>query len=1383
LTRLLPTLVLGATLLGAGAAGAIESRLPVERFTVDDGLPENSVRAILQDRQGFLWFGTQAGLARYDGYDMYQPWHTAPDSTSVPRLLVTALHQDGLGQIWIGTMHEGLWRVDPTRESFERVACRIGGEQDGISGFSADQDGNVWIAWERRGLCLHEPAGACSRTLTHDPDRPGTLPTNDINGVFIDSRGTMWVATYRHGLARQPSGRDEFVVHRADPDSERALPHDQVNAVHEDQDGRIWITTYQGLSQWLPRERAFRSYVPDPTESVEHVNYLLGMVDGADAGLWIGSAVGLYHFDTETSEFQLLAHDPENPRSPVKGPVLSVYRDRSGVIWGGSWQAGMNKLDPLAEKFEFDQHDPEDPTTIDDDAVRAVLEDSRGTIWLGTGTDSTGGTIGGLNRRDGRGYARVPIPSAAVRAVLSLAEDTAERIWVGTNAGIWELDRERGTVERAFASPDPGKGIGDASVLDIVNGEDGEVWACVPGLGIYRLDPESGSAVRYAHDPSDSRSISENRVICAFRGANGRLWFGTDTKGLLLYRPETDDFERYMDVDAGLTSIIDVYEDSRDYLWLGTYAGLLRFDPDEGRIVDEFSTRNGLPHDLVSAILEDDQGRLWVSTSRGVARIDVDSRSIRRFDERDGLPSNQQCFGRARGSDGTMYLGGFDGLIRFRPDQIRDRDYLPPVVLTGLLIGDAEQAPSPDGPLSTALPYARNLEFDHTQNDLTISFASLDFTSPRRNRYRYRLVNYDDDWRNARERRSATYTNLHAGDYRFEVMGSNSDGVWNASVASLEFTVHPPWWSSGWAILLYVAASLGLVAFIYHQVVQRERAQAALAVERAEARQLQQLDEFKTRFFANISHEFRTPLTLIQAPLTRLETDPSGGDRVLFGMMARNARRLRELIDQLLDLARLDARRLPLKWKKGDWAEYLRVLVVSFDSLARDHGVKIRQEIPEDAPHLWYDADILEKVVGNLLSNAIRYTPEGGDVSVRVSLRESEEPVPVPLSIGDPDAPSRAALPARWASVEVANTGSYIAPADRARIFDRFQQIGGRSTEGSGVGLSLVKEFVEWMHGSIDVVSSLESGTSFIATLPLFATAPGESVEGDAASTDGSDAVPLELGAAAGEDTGTSPTSVPMDATERALVLVVEDNDDMRLFLRQGLKSRYRVLVAPDGVEGLRIALEEVPDLIISDVIMPRMDGIELSKKLKDDDRTNHIPIILLTARAEGESRKEGLQTGADAYLAKPFDPEELRIRVDNLIEQRQLLAEKYARQISGLSPEAMPVTSADERFLVRARGVVEAHLDDVDLDVTTLCREIGISRAQLHRKLKSLTGQSTSEFVRTHRLQRASELLKGKYGNVTEVAFAVGFQSQSYFARCFRQQYGMSPSEYLHQD
>lgn len=1382
MTRPLHSLVLAAGLVLSlcPGAGASERPLPVERFTVEDGLPENSVRAVLQDSRGFLWFGTQAGLARYDGYEMRQRWHTAPDTVSVPRLLVTALHEDGTGQIWIGTMHEGLWRMNAQTERFRRVLCESGDEQAGVSGFCADPEGNIWIAWERNGLCLHGPDGSCLTSVRHDPADPGSLPTDLVSSVLVDSRETMWVGTYTSGIARRTPGREGFTVFRADPDSPDALAHDQVSGIHESEDGRIWVTTFQGLSEWLPRERRFRTYLPDPDQSVEHVNYLLLMADAGDGGLWIGSGVGLYHFDPDRGAFRLLAHDPADPRSPVKGPVLSVYRDRSGVVWGGSWQAGMNKLDPGAEKFDYDQHDPEDPTSIDDNAVMAVLEDSRGRLWVGTGTDSTGGSVGGLNRQEKRGYVRVPIPSEAVRSVLALAETDDGRLWAGTNAGLWSVGPDE-RVRSEFANPDPDAGIPAISIQDVIVAADGAIWACVPSQGLYRADPSTGTLRRFAHDPDDPRSISENRVICGFRDSGGGLWFGTDSKGLLRYRPETDDFARYQDVDAGLTSIVDIYEDSRDRLWVGTYTGLLQFDPEQQRVVDAFSTRDGLPHDLVASILEDGRRRLWVSTSRGLARIDVEERVIRHFDTRDGLPSNQQCFARESTSDGTMYFGGFDGLIRFRPDEIHDREYSPPVVLTGMLIGDAPQGPGSGGVLSSTLPYASGLELDHRQNDLTFTFASLDYTSPGRNRYRYRLVNYDEGWREARERRTATYTNLHAGDYRFEVMGTNSDGVWSTSVAALDLVVHPPWWASGWAIFLYVVGSMALVAFIYHQVVQRERAQAALAVERTEAQQLQQLDEFKTRFFANISHEFRTPLTLIQAPLARLETDPEGGDRVLFGMMARNARRLRELIDQLLDLARLDARRLPLKWQQGNWADYLRVLVVSFDSLARDHGVEVHHEIPEDAPELWYDADILEKVVGNLLSNAIRYTPEGGKVDVRVNVRDSKEPIPVPLSIGDADAPARAALPAKLVSVEVANTGSYIAPADRARIFDRFQQIGGRSGEGSGVGLSLVKEFVEWMHGSIDVVSSLESGTSFVATLPLFATAPIESAAEETAGE--RDLAPETMARSAAAGSNDAVESVPMDATERALVLVVEDNEDMRHFLRRGLKGRYRVLVAPDGAEGLKMAIDEVPDLIISDVIMPRMTGIELAKRIKDDDRTNHIPIILLTARAEGKSRKEGLQTGADAYLAKPFDPEELRIRVDNLIEQRRLLAEKYAQQISGLSPEAMPVTSADERFLVRARGVVEEHLDDADLDVTTLCREIGISRAQLHRKLKSLTGQSTSEFVRTHRLQRASELLKGKYGNVTEVALAVGFQSQSYFARCFRQQYGMSPSEYLHQD
>lgn len=556
-----------------------------------------------------------------------------------------------------------------------------------------------------------------------------------------------------------------------------------------------------------------------------------------------------------------------------------------------------------------------------------------------------------------------------------------------------------------------------------------------------------------------------------------------------------------------------------------------------------------------------------------------------------------------------------------------------------------------------------------------------------------------------------------------------------------------------------------LALLVYRHLVQRERVRAALAVERAEAQQLQELAGFKTRFFANITHEFRTPLTLLRGPVQRLREDPAGGDVELFAMMARNIERLGKLIDQLLDLSRLDARSLLLRFTEADCVGFLRDFAASFDSLVRSRDLRYEIELPPTPARGWFDGDLLEKVVGNLLTNAVKFAPAGASVRLELTVDShvNERDVPGGSELGQ----ARQRVPARDLHLTVANTGSFI-PADQLeRVFDRFHQLPAkRPTGGSGIGLALVRELVSWHGGKVSAFSDPDKGTRFLITIPLFLEPP-------------TSADSLETDAGGGRADGEPTADAAAVAADAPLVLVVEDHVDLRAYLARELSPTYRLLLAEDGAAGLELALAEIPDLVVSDVMMPRLDGFELCQALRQDDRTCHVPVILLTALAEIEKRREGLRHGADAYLAKPFDVEELVIRVENLIEQRRCMAAVYADRVVRLAPAAMPVVSADDRFLQRTREVIEEHLDDVDLQVEVVCRAVALSRSHFHRKLKALTNQSATAFIRAHRLQRAADLLAGGYGNVTEVAFAVGFQSLSYFARCFREQYGVAPSEY----
>jgi signal transduction histidine kinase/ligand-binding sensor domain-containing protein/DNA-binding response OmpR family regulator len=1358
----------------ARAEAASSSRLAFEHLTVDDGLPENTVRAILQDRTGFLWFGTHNGVVRFDGLEMVDTWHDGADSAAAPRFFVSSLLEDRDGVIWIGTVLTGIWRLDPRAERCTQVIPSPGppgggrGQHD--PDLCLDGDGKLWVAWNGYGLSCIDPRNLAVTWLQHDAADPASLPTDRLSAVLVDHDGRLWVGTEGEGVLVREPGAASFRQLRHDPANPASLSDDLVTRLHQTPDGVVWVLTFHGLSRWLPGTQSFRRYLPAGREHLEQADYFVDATASADGGLWLGSAVGLYHFDQATGAFDLHAHDPDDPRSPAKGPVISVCRDRSGIVWAGAWHAGLNKLDPAAQKFARFAHDPRDAGSLDDDVVMAVLEDASGTLWVGTGSMSTGGSRGGLNRLDAAGrFTHLSFPTDQVRTVQSLAEDRQGNLWLGTNLGLWRLDRARARPVRAHHDPAHAAGIGDAAVRCLLADRQGNLWVSSFRHGLYRIDP-AGQVVHYQHDPADPGSLAQDQIICLAEDAAGNLWIGTDSRGLDLLRPGARDFVHAFDPRAGLSSMIDIHADANGRVWLGTYGGLIQYDAARG-VVAAFTTSEGLPHNVVSAILEDDAGRLWLSTGRGVAQLDLTRGSVRAYDTRDGLPSNEMGFARCRRRDGALVLGGQDGLVQFRPDRLVEDPFQPPVVLTELRLADQPVRPGPGSPLASGVPFASTLRLPYDRNDVTLGFAALHFSHPERNRYRCRLAPYDDDWREIGTRRSASYTNLDPGDYVFEVQGTNGDGIWSDRTARLAITIRPPWWRTTWAYVLYTVLAAAFVAAVYRQIVQRERMRTALEVERAEASQMHELDELKSRFFANITHEFRTPLTLLQGPLQRLQENPASGDPALFAIMGRNARRLGQLIDQLLDLSRLDARRLPLRWAQDDVVAYLRTLAASFSSLAGSRAVAFHTSLPDEPLPCWFDGDLLEKVVGNLLSNACKFTPDGGEVTLAVAVAAEVAALPVPAT--EPASSGPRTARARRLTIAVTNSGTYIAPSERERIFDRFSQLaGGRAAGGSGIGLALVRELVAWQGGSVVVDSDEARGTSFTVTWPVFLDAP----------VDLATEAPRESAATGLVDEPAAASDAVVHAAagdERPLVLIVEDHPDLREYLRRELQDDYRLLMAGDGDEGLATALAEVPDLVLTDVMMPGKDGFELCGLLKADDLTSHVPVVLLTARAAAESRRTGLRQGADVYLAKPFDPEELRLQIANLISQRRRLAAKYAQRVVSLAPEAMPVTSADERFLQRVRRIIEAHLDDEDFEVEVFSREVGLSRSQLHRKLKALTGQSAGEVIRAHRLQRAADLLAGGFGNVTEVTYAVGFKSLSHFAKCFRQQYGVSPSEY----
>jgi signal transduction histidine kinase/ligand-binding sensor domain-containing protein/DNA-binding response OmpR family regulator len=1343
--------------------------LVFEHITVDDGLPENSVRAILQDSSGFLWFGTMNGLVRYDGYDLVVFAPSQDDTTSFGGRTVLALHEDVAGDIWIGTYLRGLWKYETRLGTFRPIdlgqASGVRPEADLVNAIAEDDQGRLWVGMQY-GLVSVDLA--TEEVTWHDKLTEDLGPNGQalpVIAIMVDKKGRIWCGTDKNGVAIYTPDTGDVRWLKHNPDRPQSLPSSIAYDIAQSADGKIWVATTNGLALWQESTGEFIVLRPASETGPSGRNVLVRIEPDEKGLLWIGSAAGLYVFDPLTLQFRLFSHDRDDPTSPVNGPVLSLLFDRSGILWAGSWHAGLNKVNPHGGGFHVQQF------TLGEGngggtAVESILEDSGGGLWAGVSDMPRGWGRGALFHRESPGspFEQIPheAPGIELTSVLQLTEGRDGVIWVGTFSGLWKV-ADRTLIQAPFGEGEVRTIFESMNIKPFLVDNTGMVWLGTMGHGLFRLDPDSGEVHRFQHNILDPHSIGSDEITSAFQDRSGRIWVGTDSRGLNLFRSEDLGFQRFFSPEQGLETVSDIIESPQGDLWLSSFSGLVRFDPSTGT-TEIINRAQGLPNDQVVSILEDGQGRYWVSTGFGMARVDPATRGIRAFDTLDGLPDNDTMFAGQRTRDGLMHFGGRTGLVTFDPNLFVSSTYQPEVVLTGIALSDTLLTVGENSPLEKLPHHISELVLHHDQNDLSLGFAALDFGRPDQIQYRYILEGHDDNWRTPVAQRRASYTNLKPDTYVFRVRGTNRDGVWSSHEVELTIRIMPPWWRTWWAYTLYILAIGLLVTGIIRQLVQRERLRAKIELQRTEAAQLQELDRLKQKFLTNITHEFRTPLTMIKAPLLRLQSEQGESPDGRIATMIRNTDRLEHLIDQLLDLSRLEAGRLPLHWRQEDCMSFLREFVSGFQALTTQRSLSLIVTIPDDSAVVWFDSDVLEKLVGNLMSNAVKYTPKGGRVEARVHLGEEIVEVPVP-KIGRARA-ARVLAPSRSLVVAIENSGAYIPPHEQKRVFDRFYQASG--TDGSGVGLALVKELIDWLGGTIVLDSSQETGTCFTATLPIFLHHPEH----------GPDYQASDEPAVGGR---TDEEGDELDAVfDEAKILVVEDNTDLRNFISEDFSPQYRMLAAEDGQAGLDLAIEETPDLILSDVMMPVMDGFAMTKRLKEDERTSHIPIILMTAKSEVEDRHTGLRLGADDYVAKPFDVEDLRLRIQNLIDQRRKVAEIYERKIAMLSPEAMPVDSADERFVVQLREVIDSNLDDPDFKIDSLCREVGMSRSQLHRKLKAVIGKSTSDFVRSHRIRRAANLFDGGYGNVTEVAYAVGFKNLSYFSKSFKEVYGVQPSEYL---
>ncbi|NND70606.1 MAG: response regulator [Rhodothermales bacterium] len=1376
-------------------------------MTIADGLPGNWINAVHQDSRGFMWFATGSGLVRYDGYDVTLYLHDVKDSTSIASDTVLEVYEDRRGNLWIGTGN-GLDLYDPRQDSFSHFR-HVPDDTSSLSynwviDIVEDRSGNLWVGTQQ-GLNKFNSATGKFTRYEHDKDDLFSISHDRVEAILEDSSGNLWVGTGQVTGPRQLGGLNRldpesgmFTRYMHDADKPGSLLDNRVLALHEDSKGRLWVgTDSDGLHLYNPLTDSFTRFQFDPANSAslntpipdsetheQNASPVKDIHEEPDGSLWLAmNQHGLVRFDPDEGSFDLYTHDVKEPYSLNVKSAQNIYKSNDGTLWVGTLSGGINKQ---SGGIEYYLHDPSPPYDYVFYYPEAIGEDESLNIWLAgvfslVRWDRQSGTFSYFNSNREAG---TPMRSK------TLYQDHDGIIWVGTERGLERFDPGSQTFSTFRHDPGRRSSIAPGTVHAIAEDEEGQLWVGTnAGLDKFSRSDKSFEHVQLTQT-TDGDS-SQEIISSLYLDRRNELWVGT-RRGLYVHRPPTrteDDVALFQLIWPSEHTIRVIHEDSAARFWIGTDKGLYLLDRNTQEI-RHFTTLDGMASNRVKAVLEDDSGRLWISTQAGISRFDPNDESFRNLTASEGIPRGFNYGSAVKTRRGELFFGAWNGAISFYPEDLEASHIPPNVVINRIHV------------LDETLP-AQPVDLKHFQNELTFEFIGLHFKDSKRNRYQYRLHSYDREWVDSGRLRVARYTGLPPGDYQFEVRASNSDGVWSTQNASLSFAILPPWWRTAWAYLVYVVFLTGMlvVGFRWQRniILRRDNARSMRKqVEQAHQieamnRQLrfheQQLenqnqklletDELKNRLFANISHEFRTPLTLLLGPLEDVTRKEATAEEFVdqAPLMHRNALRLRHLVNQLLDLSRLDAGDIPIKKTSTDIGLFVRRLVEMFSSRAAKAGIHVTfQGPPAETLTGTIDRDMLQKIVSNLLSNAIKFTFDGGKVTVILAV----------LHHAEPHAAEPGSVPDSGDSIEIAvkDTGKGIPPDELVNIFDRFYQVDTSSTrhyEGTGIGLALTKELVELQGGSITVESQLGSGSQFIIRLPI---GQSESSEDDMLSPDaphgdlGASLIAVDESSRKTSDSD-SFTSDGRDFDEAPLVLIVEDSLDMRSYLSELLKKEgYRTMSARDGIDGVAKAKKIKPSLIISDVMMPEMDGFALCRAVKNDVLLNHIPVVLLTARTEEVDKLEGLKAGADDYLAKPFSAAELRTRTENLIELRRRLRSKYAPGNS-FGPGKVSVTSSDEKFLIDVRQIIESKMSRSGFNLEQLAAEVGLSLRQLHRRLKDVSGITPGAYVRMLRLGRAAQLLEQQSGTVSEIGYAVGFKDPDYFSRLFKQVYGTTPSNF----
>lgn len=1268
-------------------------QISFRHLTVEDGLSQNSVVSMVQDSIGYLWFATQDGLNRYDGrefkqYDIQFQSVTRPSFSKLGKLFI-----DKQNRFWVVNSTGKLQHYNYSEKTFSSIKTKYE-----VSAVFQDVAHNFYIGTYGDGLYKIKANTKDTLQLISSKVAP------DIYD-FLETNKNMYVATSKGVIEIKPD------------DTYRTIASEIPQEIHVsslvESNGTLWIGTFGGgLFYKSGHESKIKKFKNLGNESLPNDLNIEDLLVDHLGKVWIATyGQGVFLLDFLNEKISHFKAQKNNPFAIHYKDVLCLLEDNAGNVWLGTDGAGASFYDEHLVKFNL-LTNKQLPSEINVDVVRSISTDSYNNLWLGT---------------SGLGLTKIDMMGTNHYTYTTFNSDLKSNRVVSLNfnhGNLWIGHQDSGlnilNSEGRFTWYSETANVTIWSILPISNEK---AWLATEKNGVLLFDLTKGIEKQFNAENSNLKAENIRTIV---NGDATTLWIGSSDDGLYKMDLKSEEIRKVNEIDDDIKSLWW----SKNELWIGTNGNGLKQLRWPSKEIRTFTKKDGLRNEVIYGVIPDDNNLLWVSTNIGLSSIkwqEGDTFMVENYTDANGLQGLEFNTGAYyKDKNGVIYFGGLEGVNWFTPDQITVNKVIPKTVITKIeLFGEPIEAPS-------------NTSFDSDENTLTFNFSGLHFSQPNQNQFKYRLINNDEKWIDAGNLNTAHYTNLPPNDYVFEVISSNYDGIWNTTPAQYFFTIKKPWYASTFAVILYILFFGVLIYIVYWYLRWRWKLNTQLQLEHAETERLQKLDDFKTKLYTNISHEFRTPLTLISGPINHLlgkkNVDEEAKNELL--LVQHNANRLLYLVNQMMDLSMLDAGHLPLKVTKGNLSIHISQLVESFRYQANKKHITLHADMV-NADQLWFDSDVVEKITSNLLSNGIKYTPEKGDIWLKTSLLKNHF------------------------VLTVINTYNYISQNNLEQLFERFYQ-GKNSAEGVGVGLALVKELVELSHGTIVASTLDDERIQFSVTLPISKDAflDSELIASEKFSEE-------KLLAAS--------TEIDEDSN---VLLIVDDEPQIRQFITSLFKDQYFIIEAENGQEGISKAIKNIPDLIISDIMMPKSNGIELCNTLKNDTRTSHIPIILLTAKVGTQPELEGLKTGADAYITKPFVVENLKTRVAKLIETRKQLQEYYSKELK-IDPK-LTVSEPDAQFANQLEKVLNEHITDPEFSAAIFCEAMFMSRMQLHRKLKALFGISTTEFIRNQRLKLATTLLiEGKI-TITEVGYAVGFNTPSYFMKCFKQNYNCTPSEYM---